>query len=653
MKQFNYNEFYDSKEFKFKYTYNGNDLGAKIKGGKTYFRLWAPLSDDVTLNIYKYGHPTSLGNEKYPGDDVPFKTYEMKKSIKGTWNIVVNENLSGFYYTYTINNQGDIINDIVDPYAKAIGLNGLRGCIVDFSITNPKGWIKDYKRQYKINELIIYELHIRDITMDHSWNGPEHLRGTYLGVTYPGTTYTKKGITVTTGFDHIKELGVNAVQILPIYDQANDELSDIFNWGYNPQNYNALEGQYSTNPYDAITRIKEFKEMCLAFHNAGIEVIMDVVYNHMNCIADSSFDKIVPGYYFRYKDDNTPSNGSDCGNETASDRPMYQKYMIDSVIFWATEYNLAGYRFDLMGIHDIKTMNKLASKLHEIDPNIKVYGEPWLGGASTLKPIYRSVTKNYKKLKNVGIFNDVIRDAVKGSVFQTTEGAWIQGEGSVRNIASNMNGCYFEDPTKQVNYVSCHDNNTLADKLTLTKVSKSKLADADIVAQGIVLLSEGVTFMLQGEEILRSKPVKLDNGKIELSHNSYNLPDSTNSTKWNEKIKNLDVFNKYKSLIEINKKHPIFHYSTVEECKYYNVVKEYSDKSQIVVEISKAPGVIDEWNKVVLLFTNNRVNGKKINYELKEEYKVEFVSGNNSLKVGEVVSGQIILGEYSLVVLAK
>ena len=647
-----YNMFYDSKEFSRKYNYRKNDLGIHFKTGKIHFKIWAPISKKVVLKIYNYGHPTSLGNEKYIGDDLPFKTYDMKKSEKGTWELEVNDDLIGKYYTYDIYNENVINYDVVDPYVKALGLNGLRGCILNLSKLNPKGWIKKYKRPYKINEVIIYEMHIRDITMDETWNGPERLRGTYLGVTHPNTTYQKDGITVTTGFDHIKELGVNAVQLLPIYDQANDECSDIFNWGYNPQNYNALEGQYSTDPYDASVRIREFKQMYLDFHNANIEVIMDVVYNHMNSIVDSSFNKIVPGYYFRYNDDNSPSDGSGCGNETASNRYMVRKFISDSVVHWAKEYNLGGFRFDLMGLHDIETMNKIAKRLHRIDENIKIYGEPWLGGKSVLNEDERSVTANYAKLKGVGIFNDVIRDAIKGSVFDVNKGAWIQGKSSSKVILENMDGCYFDDPKKQINYVSCHDNNTLRDKLYLTKVTKRELGYASLVSEGIVLFSEGVTFMLQGEEILRSKPY-ISNEKKHLSHNSYDLPDSTNSAKWNEKVDNLDVFNKFKELININKKHPIFHYSTLEDCANYKVLSDWCNDETIVVEVNKNDNINDSWEQVVIIFTNRKAKSRKTRYNLSKEYTIEYSSGYNSLKVGKKITGDVILGKYSLVVLSR
>ncbi len=647
-----YSMLYDSKEFSKKYNYRKNDLGVYVKNGKTYFKIWAPISKKVELNLYKYGHPTSLGNGIYIGDDNPYITYEMNKSIKGTWKLEINEELYGVYYTYNIYN-ADITNyDVVDPYAKAVGLNGLRGCILNLKKLNPKGWIKNYKRPYKINEIVVYEMHIRDITMDKTWEGPENLRGTYLGVTYPFTKYEEGGICVATGFDHIKELGVNAVQLLPIFDHANDELSDTFNWGYNPQNYNALEGQYSTNPYEASVRIKEFKQMCLDFHKNGIEVIMDVVYNHMNNVAESSFDKIVPGYYFRYNDDDTLSDGSGCSNETASERYMVGKFISDSVVFWAKEYNLGGFRFDLMGLHDIKTMNKIAKRLHRIDENIKIYGEPWLGGASVLNEKKRSVTANYSKLKNVGIFNDVIRDQVKGSVFETKGGAWIQGEALPDIIIKNMNGCYFDNPKKQINYVSCHDNNTLRDKLFLTGIKNQRLGYASLVCEGIVLFSLGVSFMLQGEEILRSKPY-IENGKTYLSHNSYNLSDLTNSCKWNEKIKYLDIFNKYKELIQINKEHPIFHYSSKEECQNYHILNEWCNDETIVVEVVKDENICDEWEKVIIIFTNRLARKRKTRYVLNEEYKVRYSSGYNDLKVGKTITGDVVLGQYSLVILSK
>ena len=649
-KDLNFNALFSSSSFAAEYTYDGDDLGVTVADGKTTFKLWAPLSNTVTLEIYNYGHPTSLGTQEYPGDDTPVQTYQLEKGAQGVWSKTINEDLTNKYYVYSVINGTKEVKDIVDPYAKAAGLNGIRGFIADFDALNPEDWDYNYSRPYSRTQMVVYELHVRDLTSDSTWTGTEANRKKYLGLVETGTTYSKDGVTVTTGFDHIKELGVNAVQILPFFDQSNDERNDEFNWGYNPQNYNVLEGQYSSNPYDARVRIQEFKRVVNEFRKAGIEVIMDVVYNHMNSISNSSFDKLVPGYYFRYNKDGSASNGSGCGNETASERSMVRKYIIDSVKFWAQEYNLGGFRFDLMGLHDIETMNMVAAELKKIDNNIAVWGEPWTGGTSPLKAELQAVTSNGLKLVDVSYFNDTIRDKVKGSVFDQEEGYWLQGEVDQCGYGPSLVGSGLQAnsqfaPGKLVNYVSCHDNNTLRDKLVLTGVSAEELADADVVANALILGSGGVSFILSGEEILRSKPVYDENGEfVEYSHNSYNLPDETNSLKWNEKIDNLQTFELYKQLIAINRNHKLFQISSYSVAKdAYQVVEE--DNGAIVCKLDGSSISGETWKSAYLIFTNASVTSYTWNFE--GEYEVAFASGTD-LKVGDKVTSSVSLGNYSV-----
>jgi pullulanase len=339
-----------------------------------------------------------------------------------------------------------------------------------------------------------------------------------------GTTFSYGGKTVTTGFDHIKELGVNAVQILPFFDASNKEQrEDQYNWGYNPQNYNVLEGQYSSNPYNAETRIKEFKEMVKAYNDAGIEIIMDVVYNHMSGITGSSFHKILPGYYFRYNDKGIAWNGSGCGNEVASERQMVRNYIVQSITFWAKEYNIRGFRFDLMGLLDITTMNTLAAELKKIDSNIVIYGEPWdaVGGSGSFPFPDKAITSNASKLVNVGMFNDNTRDKIKGDPSGSGKG-WVQGAVNGSELVGGLTASIVGHG-KQVNYITCHDNLTLADKLRASGVSDANLPQAAVLSSAVVLSSQGITFLHAGEELLRSKPV-YKNGLWtgEYSHNSYN-----------------------------------------------------------------------------------------------------------------------------------
>jgi pullulanase len=371
----------------------------------------------------------------------------------------------------------------------------------------------------------------------------------------------------------------------------------------------------------------------------------------MNGLTGSSFHKIVPGYFFRYTAAGDASNGSGCGNETASERAIFSKYMLDSTKFWITEYNLTGFRFDLMGLHDYKTMNAIAAELKAIDPNIAVYGEPWEGGTTTLGGALHSDTANVSKLEGVAIFNDSIRDAIKGGVFTQSQPAWVQGAGPATNIANSLDGLLYNDPLKQINYVTCHDNNTLTDKLRLSGVAEEDLADANVLSQGFVLTAEGITFLHAGEEILRSKPIFDENGEWtgEYSHNSYNLPDNTNAIKWDEKITNIEVFEKYQQLIAINRGHKLFQFNTVAQCSNYKV--KTSNKSLIVVEINR-PGSLAEaenWKKVTVIYSNKL--GVDSTYKLVGEWKVAFTSGDVDFNVDDTLTGDVNVGKYSMVIL--
>ena len=645
----NISNYYNSSEFINNYIYNGNDLGVTVKDGKTTFKLWAPASRAVTVDLYRQGHPTKLGTTDYPGQNKPTKSYEMTLGAKGVWTVTVDEDLTGYYYNYSVTNGYTTTSEVVDPYAYATGLNGLRGYIVDFSKLNPEGWDYNRKSLYTPNELVVYELHIRDLTMDDTWNGTEAYRGKYLGMSETGTTFTYGDKTVTTGFDHIKELGVNAVQILPFFDASNKEQrEDQYNWGYNPQNYNVLEGQYSTNPYDAETRIVEFKQMMKAYNDAGIEIIMDVVYNHMSGITGSSFHKILPGYYFRYDDRGIAWNGSGCGNEVASNRAMVRKYIIDSITFWAKEYNIKGFRFDLMALLDITTMNQLANELHKIDPNIAVYGEPWdaVGGSGSFAHSDKANTANASKLNGVGMFNDHTRNKINGEPGNSSKG-WVQGAGSASELVSGLQGTHI-DPTKQVNYITCHDNYALADKMRMSGVSESDLGKAVVTSTSVVLASQGITFIHAGEEILRSKPI-YKNGiwTGEYSHNSYNLPDASNSLKWEDKIRYADAYEAYKDMVQMAVNQSAFHYSSKSQTQQYVQVKQANDNS-IVLEITTQNKDANDWSKVVVIISNAKGG---TSYNVSGSWNVYTVSGTSNVTKGGTATGQVTAGAYSTVVL--
>lgn len=540
---------YGTDAFNSLYYYDG-ELGTIYTSESTTFRVWSPVSNKIVLNIYQNGN----------GSDKALLTQEMTKGEKGVFETTLEGDYATRYYTYTVyNTTYPNGQEIVDPYAKSAGLSGKRGQIVDFSATNPEGWDKVVPHAYSAQDLIVWETHVADVTSSSTWNGTEANRNKFLGLIEQGTTYTSaSGKKVSTGFDHIKELGVNAVQLIPVFDQQNNEDAMTFNWGYNPLNYNVLEGGYSSDPTDGYTRIKEFKQVVAEFNGVGINVIMDVVYNHVNAATGSNFDVLMPGYYFRYDSNGALSNGSGCGNETASDHAMFRKFMIDSVCFLAEEYKLGGFRFDLMGLHDIATMNLLREALEKINPDIVVYGEPWEGGSTTLSSSLQADQANGAKL-NVGQFNDKFRDAlIKGGLSGKQELGWLTNaknvnsadvEDIIRGLCGSVKASGVTDPNKVVNYVTCHDNYTLYDRIIATGVfdatdDADKIAQMVVLAEAMVLTSNGTSFMLAGDEFLRTKGG---------NSNSYDASYQVNELDYSLKADNYQVFEKIQQLIAFKK----------------------------------------------------------------------------------------------------
>ena len=550
-KEISKRKLYDLDAFGDLYNYEGNDLGAIYTSSSTSFKVWSPTSSSIKLKIYDNGTPAALG-----GSDAVSKEVDMTKGEKGVFSTTVDGDLAGKYYTYSVTNSRYQAKEIVDPYAKSCGVNGLRGMIVDFSKTNPTNWEDVDYLDYDRKQLTVYETHVADVTSSSTWGGTAANAKLFKGMYEPNTTYTEGDKTVKTGFDHIKELGVNAVQLVPIFDQANDELNMTFNWGYNPLNYNCLEGGYSSDPKDGYARIKEFKELVKAYNDANISIIMDVVYNHVNGAVGSNFDVLMPEYYYRYDAKGNYANGSGCGNETASNHYMMRKFMIDSACFWASEYKLGGFRFDLMGLHDLTTMEELTKAVKAINPYITIYGEPWTGGDSPLSQTERAAQNNGNSFVGYGAFNDMMRDAlVKSGLHGTAEKGWITNEVSsvsnsdinaiVEGIKGNTASAMpINDPDKTVNYVSCHDNYTLYDRAIVTGAysegDDAKIAKMNVLANAVVFTSQGTTFMLAGEEFLRTKG---GNG------NSYNASYKVNELNYALKIKHADMFESYKKLI--------------------------------------------------------------------------------------------------------
>ena len=543
-------ELYSTEEFERKYTYSGSDLGARWTREKTLFRLWAPTAKSVKVNLYKSGNP---------GVDDRIAQIEMKSAVAGTWTAEVTGDQNGVYYTFTVE-LPEGIREACDPYARTTGVNGQRAMVIDLDSTDPEGWENDCDPNAgkNITDAIIYELHVRDLSADPS-SGIEN-KGKFLGVIEEGTR-TPDGI--PTGLDHIKSMGITHLHLLPSYDygsvdEAHLELEQ-FNWGYDPVNYNVPEGSYSTDPYHGEVRVKEMKQMIQGLHKAGISVILDVVYNHVYEGETFCFNRIVPEYFSRTHNGHY-SNGSGCGNDTASERSMVHKYIVDSVKYWADEYHIDGFRFDLVGLIDVDTINELVSAVRAKHPNVIFYGEGWSMATEMTKPDVAMATQhNAHMTPHFAYFSDTLRDVLRGYVFDDRAYGYVAGAQGQEELVKK---CFMArpdwcpSPTQTINYASCHDNMALFDRLTLSTPNDS-FADRvrmNNLAAAIYLLSQGVPFMQAGEELLRSKP--LPGGGFE--HNSYASPDSVNSIKWNDLSKPVYAANAeyYRGLIAFRKAHP-------------------------------------------------------------------------------------------------
>ena len=567
---------YDSADFNTKYSYTGNDLGAKLDSEtaptKTTFKVWSPVSSEMVLNVYNTGD--------YETETQPAATYPMTLGEKGVWSVVVNQNLTNKYYTYTATNSAGT-NEVVDPYAKSSGVNGRRGMVVNFSQINSEitGWAADQRYNYgNPTDASIYEMHIRDMTINPNSGVSAANRGKYLGLTETGTTYTENGKTVSTGLDHLEELGITHVQIQPTYDYSSVDERNVpadmsatnYNWGYDPLNYNCLEGSYSSDPYDGVARIKEFKQMIMALHGKNINAIMDVVYNHTSGFSDSNFEKLMPLYYHRTKGSGTAYNGSGCGNEMATDRFMVNKFVRESCKFFTDEYHLSGFRFDLMGLIDNQTMIDVYNDCKAIDNRILVFGEPWTGGSSKLsggttaddlknqQTNQNSLAQSFFAGNNVlvGAFCDGFRNAARGDNGPGTgyvQGVAANGASLLPGIKGQFNANQSSvQPSQVINYVSCHDNYTLYDQLIQTLPNNRDFKMAYTQAESLVFLAEGIPFLQEGEEFMRSKAYEVE-GETKYSGNSYNVGDFINNMDYSLKVANEDTNNYFKDLIALRK----------------------------------------------------------------------------------------------------
>lgn len=589
---------------------------------KTLFKLNAP----TTVNLDGMtGATTQIDKKKQVEIHIyedgqggkAIKTIKMKASGENRWEATVKGDLKGKFYTFDIGK-----GETPGVFAKAVGVNGMRGAIVDMAETNPQGWENDQRPVIQSPaDLVIYEMHWRDFSIDAS-SGLKN-KGKFLALTEP------KAI------EHLKSLGVNAVHILPSFDYASVDETKLdtpqYNWGYDPKNYNVPEGSYSTDPYNPVTRIKEFKQMVQALHKAGIRVILDVVYNHTFNIDHSNFQLTYPDMYYRKTADGKYSDGSGCGNETASEKPLMREFMLESVKYWIDEYHIDGFRFDLMGVHDIETMQQIRAEVNKIDPSIYIYGEGWSAGSCAYPVDKLAMKANAQQLNGIAAFSDDMRDALRGPFSDDHKGALLAGipgeeeslkfgiVGGIAHPQVDMTKVNYDkkpwnnNPTEQISYVSCHDDMCLVDRLkasipSLTdknipeKERTAELIRIDQLAQTAVFTSQGVPFILSGEEMLRDKKGV---------HNSYNSPDSINHLDWNNLQRYPQLFTYYKNLIQLRKNHPAFRLATGDKVRqhleFLPAVNSKDVKQDCLVGfLLKDLQGIDAWKTIVVIYNFNK-----------------------------------------------
>lgn len=637
-------------------TYDGSDLEMTVDDSSTNFKLWSPKASEVKLRIYPTGRNSG-----------PEMTLDMVfNPADGTWSASIPQNLTGKFYTFQVTQDGKTLGETPGVWAKAVGSNGQRAAIVDLDATDPAGWDSDKGPEVEnFSDVIVYEMHHRDFSMDPS-SGIAN-KGKFLALTEQGTVSPSGE---KTGIDHLKELGITHVHILPSYDYNSvDELNlqqNTYNWGYDPQNYNAPEGSYSTNPSDPEARIREMKEMIKALHDAGIGVIMDVVYNHTAENDGSNFELTAPGYYHRHWDDGSYSDASGCGNETASDLQQMRDYIINSTKYWADEYHIDGFRFDLMAIHDIETMNQVAAELKKINPSIFVYGEGWTAGDSPLPVDQRALKENVSKMTDIAVFSDDLRDAVKGHYTDASDRGFATGKPGLEETVkigivaatphpqvdyskgNNSKFAYASSPEMIVNYVSCHDDLCLTDKLrkSMPDEDDATRQRAAKLAQTIVFTSQGTPFMFAGEEIFRDKKGV---------HNSYKSPDSINAIDWNLKTENRDLFDYYRGLTTLRRNHPAFRMTTAEQiAKHLEFDNIDSEKTPNLISYTlKDNANGDDWKTIKVVF-NGAADPQGIKIP-KGEWKVVASDGVIYLDNDQpsIKGGNVSVAPYSALIVRR
>ncbi len=629
--------------------YEGDDLGVFWSPEKTVIRIWAPSAQMVELRLYKDGTSGEA-----------FLKTNLQKSNKGTWTTVLNGDYEGKFYTFRVND-GSWLHEVPDAYAHCVGKNGQSGMIYNPDKTNPEAWKEDAgPRLNSVTEAVIYELHVRDFSVAES-SGMNN-KGKFMAFTEEGTL-SPDGL--QTGIDHLKELGITHVHLLPVNDfvTVDEEKPDEkYNWGYDPQHFQALEGSYSSDPSNGTVRISEFKKLVKVLHENGIGVILDVVFNHTYFAKESVFNQLVPGYFYRQNSDGSFSNASGCGNEIASERFMVRKYILDTLKYWIEEYHIDGFRFDLMGILDLKTMQIIREEIDKIDSGIILYGEGWAADQSPMPEDMRAVKRNTPQLKGIGSFNDDFRDALKGNHGDKKSKGFVSGlvlreevvkfgvTGAVYHPQMNydyiesVHSAWAAEPGQCINYVSCHDNYTLWDKLNLSlpKAGSDELRKRVKLAAALVLTSQGVPLLHAGIEFCRSK-----NG----NGNSYKSPDSVNQIDWNLKMENHDVFMYFKRLIELRKNHPAFRISSAEDIrKHLKFCAEY--QIGVVSYCIDGHSQGDSWSTIMVFFNGNL---EPVSMPLPEGDFVLVAQGDRIEEegFGEKVQDEILLEALTMTILVQ
>lgn len=602
------------------------------------------MFDEVTYSpsqtVFKLFAPSDASCQVVIGEN----TLQMEQLADTIWAATAVGDQKDKTYEFLVNGQSS-----PGVFAKAVTVNGQKGVVVDMAETNPVGWDTDMPVRRPFKDLVIYELHHRDFSIANKL------------AKYPGKYLA---LTELWAIDHLKELGVNAVHILPSYDYGSVDETRLdepqYNWGYDPVNYNVPEGGYSTDPNTPTTRILEFKQMVQALHQAGIAVILDVVYNHTYNIDNSNFQKTYPDYFYRKTSDGAYSNGSGCGNETASERPMMRRFMIESVKYWVNEYHIDGFRFDLMGVHDIETMNEIRKEVDKIDPSIIIYGEGWSAGACALPNEVLSMKANISKMPGIAAFSDDMRDALRGPFSDDTKGAFLAGiPGMEESLKAGIAGMvehpqvdytkvnysdkpYAKEPTQMIAYVSCHDDMCLTDRLrsSIPGIKEDELIRLDLLAQTAVFTSQGIPFMLSGEELLRDKKGV---------HNSFESPDSINQLDWSHKDKYPQVFNYYKRLIALRRNHPAFRLGETSLVKKHLEFLD-TDTDCVVAFMLKNHAGGDSWNNIIVILNGNR--SAKLVKIPKDRYQVVCCDGEiNENGLGEVNSDRVLVKPQSALII--